>query len=114
MARALRGGGVVVVEIRFFPELVASGVTSPHVPWSAEWNGDLPAGHSDVQITPDELDLVYQDFSLFFEDVRLQFVDVPAESRHRLPPQLLVSGSVRGNLAARMNALSSHSVVAAR
>ena len=101
MARALRSGGVIFVEMRLFPK-ASRDVVPPHVPWSAEWTGALTAGHADVEITPDELHLVYQDFAAFFGDVRLQIVDVPVESRHRLPPQLLVSGAVNGTLGERI------------
>jgi len=105
MARALRPGGVVVVEMRFFPGETANSIASPHVPWSADqFEPTVEAGVADVQPTPDELRLVYEDFSRHFEDVRLQFVDVPSSVRQRLPPQLFVSGSTAGELALRMHA----------
>ena len=83
MARALRPGGVVVVEMRFFPGLAANSIPSPHVPWSAdEFEPAGDAGQVDVCPTPDELHLVYADFAKHFDDVRLQFVDVPKADRH--------------------------------
>ena len=75
MARALRPGGVVVVEMRFFPGETANSIASPHVPWSADqFEPTVEAGVADVQPTPDELRLVYEDFSRRFEDVRLPYV----------------------------------------
>jgi len=105
IARALRPGGVVVVEMRFFPGDTASSVGRPHVPWSADhFDQDVDPLGADVRLTPDELPLLLADVSSYFEDVRLQFVEVPPASRHRLPPQLFVSGSVSGDLASRIHA----------
>jgi len=108
MARALRPGGVVVVEMRFFRSYLAAAIPPPHVPWSAE-DGDatVDAGTADVCPTPDELHLVYEDFSRYFEDLRLQFVEVPPTARDHLPSQLFVSGSIRGDLASRVHAVPS-------
>jgi SAM-dependent methyltransferase len=106
MARALRPGGVVVVEMRFFRDDTAATVQAPHVPWSAEERGATVVPEAaDVCPTPDELHLVYDDFSRHFEDLRLQFVEVPPSARDRLPAQLFISGSTRGNLAARIHAV---------
>lgn len=107
IARALRPGGVVVVEMRFFPADTASSIPLPHVPWSADhFDQHVEALGADVRLTPDELPLLLSDFSSYFDDVRLQFVDMPLTSRHRLPPQLIVSGSASGDLASRIHARS--------
>jgi SAM-dependent methyltransferase len=106
IARALRPGGVVVVEMRFFRGLSAATIPPPHVPWSAEeCETTVEAGAADVCPTADELHLVYEDFSRHFEDLRLQFVEVPAPVRGHLPVQLFVSGSTRGDLVSRIHAL---------
>lgn len=105
MARALRAGGMVMVEMRFFANQSASALPAPHVPWSAESldiHGDL--GSVDMRATPDELHLIYQDFARHFSDVRLQIVDVPPHERFKQPPHLLVSGSVGPTLTQRINA----------
>jgi SAM-dependent methyltransferase len=106
MARTLKSHGVVVVEMRFFRGYTAGTIPAPHVRWSAE-EGDpsVEAGSADVCPTLDELPLVYEDFARHFEDIRLQFVEVPQPSRDRLPVQLFVSGSVRGDLVSRIHAL---------
>ena len=105
IARALKPGGIVVIEMRFFRGLSAATVPPPHVPWSAEdCDTSVEAGTADVCATADELHLLYDDFSQHFEDLRLQFVEVAPEARHRLPPQLYVSGSTRGDLASRIHA----------
>jgi SAM-dependent methyltransferase len=104
MARALKPGGVLVVEMRFFPDLRTNAVPAPHVPWSADdFEPAGEAGLVDACPTLDELHLVYEDFSRHLEDVRLQFVDVAHASRQRLPPQMFVSGSTAGALATRMH-----------
>jgi SAM-dependent methyltransferase len=106
MARALRPGGVLVVEMRFFRSHIATTIPAPHVPWSAEeCDVTVEAGTADVCPTPDQLHLLYDDFSRHCEDLRLQFVEVPPSVRNRLPSQLFVSGSVPGDLASRMHAV---------
>src|SRR5262245_9022755 len=108
MARALRPGGVVVIEMRFFRGYAAATIPPPHVPWSAEsCDATVEAGAADVCPTPDELHLVYDDFSRHFEDLRFQFVEVAPADRDRLPAQLFVSGSIRGDLASRVHAAKS-------
>ena len=105
MARALRPGGVLVVEMRFFRAYTAATIPAPHVPWSAdECDATVDAGAADVCPTPDQLPLVYDDFCRYFEDLRFQFVEVPPSVRDRLPSQLFISGSVRGDLASRIHA----------
>jgi hypothetical protein len=54
--------------------------------------------------TADELPLLYEDFSEHFEDLKLQFVEVPLQFREQEPTELVVSGSVRRNLVFRMHA----------
>jgi SAM-dependent methyltransferase len=106
MARALRPGGVVVIEMRFFRGYTAATIPPPHVPWSADsCDTTVEAGAADVCPTPDELHLVYDDFSRHFEDLRFQFVEVAPAVRDRLPLQLFVSGSIRGELASRVHAV---------
>ena len=99
-------GGVVVVEMRFFRGYTAATIPAPHVPWSAEeCDATVDAGAADVCPTPDELHLVYDDFSRYFEDLRFQFVEVPPSLRDQQPSQLFVSGSVRGDLVSRIHAV---------
>jgi hypothetical protein len=54
--------------------------------------------------TADELHLLYDDFSEHFEDLKLQFVEVPLRFSDQEPTELVVSGSVRRNLVFRMHA----------
>jgi SAM-dependent methyltransferase len=106
MARALRPGGVLVVEMRFFRAYTAATIPAPHVSWSAdECDATVDAGAADVCPTADQLHLVYDDFSRYFEDLRFQFVEVPPAVRDKLPSQLFISGSVRGDLASRIHAV---------
>ena len=106
MARALRPGGVVVVEMRFFGGYTAATIPPPHVPWSAETcDITVEAGAADACPTPDELHLVHHDFSRCFEDLRFQFVEVPLLLRGQQPAQLFVSGSIRGELVSRIHAI---------
>jgi len=105
MARALHAGGVVVVEMRFWRGYSAATIPAPHVPWSAESCPPVPeAEAASVCPTADELPLLYEDFSEHFEDLKLQFVEVPLRFRDQESTELVVSGSVRRNLVFRMHA----------
>ena len=105
MARALHADGVVVVELRFWRGFSAAAIPAPHVPWSADSCQPVPeAEAASVCPTADELQLLYDDFSEHFEDLKLQFVDVPLRFRDQEPTELVVSGSVRRNLVFRMHA----------
>jgi hypothetical protein len=80
------------------------------VPWSADYFAQTAAaGTADVHPTPDELHLIYRDFAGLFNDVRLQIVDMPLEHKFRLPPYIIVSGTIGPMLAARQNAIRTDS-----
>jgi SAM-dependent methyltransferase len=106
MARALRPGGMVFIQIPFFPDHSAATVPKPHLAWSGDGlvAASGPAGQ--VWCTPDELSLLYADFSRWFRDLRLQVVDFPAASHltggSTRTCQLIISGSVGHALAERM------------
>ena len=108
MARALRPGGVVFIQIPFFPDHTAGAVPKPHVPWSADAMLAASSAPGLVWCTPDELPLLYADLSGCFRDLRLQFVDFPGSSpRFGLGESIrmchvLISGSVDHALAERM------------
>ena len=108
MARALRPGGTVFIQIPFFPDHTAAAVPLPHLAWSADGQAASAARAGVVWCTPDELPLIYADFSGCFRDVRLQFVDFPSTV---LRPGLaepirmchvIISGSAGHALAERM------------
>lgn len=102
LARALRPGATAVVQMRFFPYLQSGTVPAPHVPWSsAALDVDTPG---EMWPTPDELGLIYADFSRQFVDVRMQIIDLPPTAGEPLPSQLIVSGTTGRRLAARVNA----------
>ena len=93
------------MEMRFFRGYRAATIPAPHVPWSAESCPPvLEAESAYVCPTTDELHLLYEDFSEHFEDLRLQFIEVPLRYRDQEPTELVVSGSVRRNLVFRMHA----------
>jgi SAM-dependent methyltransferase len=111
MARALRPGGVVLIQMHFYPDRMANTVPAPHAPWSADYYPAAGAnGEADVWPTPDEMHLVYADFSRHFQDLRLQFIDFPREaSLHTVGDNswfshLIVSGSRGHSLGARVYA----------
>lgn len=111
MARALRPGGVLSIQLPFFANRTAATVPAPNVPWSAD-TFDLPQGPKlgEVWPTPDELTLVLEDVSRDFRDVRLQFVDFPVRTvrfglaRDVRLSHLIVSASKGETLAGRMYA----------
>jgi SAM-dependent methyltransferase len=108
IARALRPGGVVFIQIPFFPDHAAGSVPRPHVPWSADGLPGTSEPLRTVWCTPDELPILYADLTVFFRDLRLQFVDFPATSgRFGLAASIrmchvIISGSVDYRLAERM------------
>ena len=78
IAHTLRPGGMVSIQLPFFPDRTASTVPGANVPWS--WDElDIRPGPrpGEVWLTPDQLPLVLEDFSTAFADLRLQFVDFP-------------------------------------
>lgn len=78
MASVLKEGGMVSVQLNYYPDHTAPKVPSPHVPWDAD-RFDAPGTNSDadVWVTPDQLHLMLDDFRRWFRDVRLQFVEFP-------------------------------------
>jgi SAM-dependent methyltransferase len=110
-AKALRPGGVLLVQMHFYPDRAADTVPAPHAPWSADaYDATGTNGEADVWATPDEMHLVYADFARHFQDLRLQFVDFPREtSLHTVGDDtwfshLIVSGSRGYTLGARIYA----------
>jgi SAM-dependent methyltransferase len=112
MARALRPGGVVVLQLPFFPGLAASDVPAPHVAWSAD-RLDEPESHAgEVWPTADQLALVLEDVSSVFCDVELQTVDFTASAprfgldRSTRLAHLIVSATTAPLLANRLYGVS--------
>lgn len=80
--RLLRPGGMVLVQMHFYPHAQAASVPLPHVPWSADhFDAAGTNSEADVWATPDELPLIYGDFAQHFNDVRMQFVDFPPHAQ---------------------------------
>jgi SAM-dependent methyltransferase len=111
MKRALRPGGVVLIQMHYYPDRTAATVPAPHTPWSGDnFSAPVTNGRADVWPTPDELHLVVQDFSRHFEDLRLQFVNFPqtgklfTEAYNTWFGHLIVSGSATHSLGARLYA----------
>lgn len=111
MARVLRPGGVVFVQMHFYNDRSAGTVPSPHVPWHADdFDAPWTGGAAEVWVTPDALPLLLEDFSRHFVDLRLQFVDFAREASLHADfynswfSHLIVSGSTKPELAARMYA----------
>ncbi len=101
MARALRPGGLLLVQLRFYPGLTADTVPAPHVPWSADnFEATVSNGEADAYLTPDELSLLYADVREHVCDVRLQFVDVPGTDAAAV--DLMVTGRPLAGLAERL------------
>ena len=109
--KALKPGGVVLVQMHYYPDRTASTVPAPHMPWSGDnFGANVTNGEADVWPTPDELHLIVEDFSQHFEDLRLQFVNFPqtaklfTEAYNSWFGHLMVSGSATHSLAARLYA----------
>jgi SAM-dependent methyltransferase len=111
MKRALRPGGVVLIQMHYYPDRTAATVPAPHMPWSGDnFTVNVTNGEADVWPTPDQLHLIVEDFSRHFEDLRLQFVNFPrtaklfTEAYNSWFGHLMVSGSASHSLAARLYA----------
>jgi SAM-dependent methyltransferase len=109
--KALKPGGVVLVQMHYYPDRTAATVPQPHMPWSGDnFGANVTNGEADVWPTPDELPLIVEDFSRHFEDLRLQFVNFPktaklfTEAYNSWFGHLMVSGSTTYSLAARLYA----------
>ncbi len=110
-ARALKPGGVVVLQLHFYPHYDSASVPAPHRPWHDDgYDAAGTNSEADVWVTPDALPLVHADVSAHFKDVRFQFVDFPRpESLHSEAygtwfGHMIVSGSRGASLASRLYA----------
>jgi len=64
--KALKPGGVVLVQMHYYPDRTASTVPQPHMPWSGDnFGANVTNGEADVWPTPDELHLIVEDFSRY-------------------------------------------------
>ena len=112
LARVLRPGGVVAIQLPFFPNRTRTDIPAPHVAWSTDVLEEAASTPGEVWPTADQLPVIFEDFSLYFRDVRFQFIDFPATvPRFGLDPDtrlthLLVSGSTECGLARRVYALN--------
>ena len=109
--KALKPGGVALVQMHYYADRTAATVPRPHMPWSGDnFGANVTNGEADVWPTPDELHLIVEDFSRHFEDLRLQFVNFPktaklfTEAYNSWFGHLIVSGSTSYSLAARLYA----------
>jgi SAM-dependent methyltransferase len=107
--KALKPGGVVIVQMHYYPDRTAATVPPPHMPWSGNnFAASVTNGEADVWPTPDELPLIVEDFSKHFEDLRLQFVNFPGSTKLFTEAyktwfgHLIVSGSTTYSMAARL------------
>ncbi|MGE0813475.1 MAG: 6-hydroxymethylpterin diphosphokinase MptE-like protein [Vicinamibacterales bacterium] len=113
MARALRPGGCVHLQVPYFPERTPDAVPAAHVPWAYDdLDAERRGRRGEVWTTPADLPLVLADLGEAFVDVGVQVVDFPAALRGfragapRLA-HLLLSGSTAPGLARRVYALGS-------
>jgi len=90
MARALKPGGTLSVQLLFDPHRRADTLHPPARPWSADHPDDAAGSDPRVWTTPDELPLVYGDFAEHLIGVRFQVLDAPSGAGRRL----IVSGTV--------------------
>jgi SAM-dependent methyltransferase len=106
LARSLKPGGCLVIELFTYPTIDASRIPLQHVPWRANRPSPGTNSESDVWVTPDQFGEVYDDVRLWFRDVCLQEIDlwdnlaVPtADPRYPVRRNVLVvSGSTRRGL----------------
>lgn len=120
-ARVLKPGGMIFVQLPFFPHQRVDTITPPNLPWSAD-GFDIGEELDDAQVwpTPDELALIHDDFSRHFSDLRLQVVDFPSNThlvtttREAWFSHLIVTGTAGCGLAERIYSPFEPPVPAAR
>jgi SAM-dependent methyltransferase len=76
LARTLKPGGTVVLELLYYPSIYSWQVPLPHVPWSQNRTSPGTNSASDVWVTPDMLGEVADDMRLSYRDVSLQDIDL--------------------------------------
>jgi 2-polyprenyl-3-methyl-5-hydroxy-6-metoxy-1,4-benzoquinol methylase len=101
LARALKPGGTLVLELMYYPSILSSQIPLPHVAWTQNRTSTDTNSAADVWVTPDMLGEVADDMRLCFRDIALQEIDmwenVAGPQSERYPVRqnvLLVSGSV--------------------
>ena len=101
LARALKPGGTLVLELMYYPSILSSQIPLPHVAWTQNRTSTDTNSAADVWVTPDMLGEVADDMRLCFRDVALQEIDmwdnVAGTQSERYPVRqnvLLVSGTV--------------------
>lgn len=102
LARSLKPGGTLVLELLYYPAIVSSQIPLPHVSWTQNRTSTETNSAADVWVTPDMLGEVADDMRLVFKDVALQEIDLwnnlaAMDPTHRYPVRmnvLLVSGNV--------------------
>jgi 2-polyprenyl-3-methyl-5-hydroxy-6-metoxy-1,4-benzoquinol methylase len=75
MARCLKPGGVIVIEMCNYPGVVESRVPRNHALWRQNMTAEDTNSKADVWITPDQFGAVYDDVRLFFKDIQFQEFD---------------------------------------
>ncbi len=101
MASLLTPRGMVYIQMQYYPYTPSGYVPNPHSAWSIDNTAATSTNScADVWMTPDQLDLVYHDFSWLFKDVRMQFIDVPGEfvNSHQMH-RVVISGSSNQSIA---------------
>jgi 2-polyprenyl-3-methyl-5-hydroxy-6-metoxy-1,4-benzoquinol methylase len=76
LARCLKPGGCVVLELFTYPTIDAARIPFQHVPWRANRPSPGTNSEADVWVTPDQFGEVYDDIRLSFRDICLQEIDV--------------------------------------
>jgi SAM-dependent methyltransferase len=107
--KVLNHNGVVHIQFHYYPTLRADQVPGNHACWTAErTDASSTNSDADVWITPDELQILLDDFGRYFKDVNLRFVDFPDDAplfteAYDYPfSHVLVSGSKRISYASRI------------
>ena len=82
IADALRDGGMVSIQLHYYPDHSSLQVPAPHVPWAVDkFDAEGTNSDADVWVTPDQLHIVLEDFRKHFQDIRLQFIEFPQEAK---------------------------------
>lgn len=101
MAALLTPRGMVSIQMQFYPYTPSSHVPAPHSAWSVDNTAATSTNScADVWMTPDQLDLVYQDFAGLFKDVRMQFIEMPNDTVDSHPMRrVVISASLQHTIA---------------
>lgn len=81
MRRVLCAGGMIAIQLHYYPDLLDEDIPAPHVPWSADaFDARGTNSEADVWITPQSIPTVLSNLREHFSDPALFFCGFPEDA----------------------------------